>query len=786
MRKFSKKLLSLLLVVAMIVPMCGMMFTVGAEDKSSIKVGDTITLGKYLGESIVWRCVAIDKNGPLMLSDKLLCFKSFDAKGNYGNYYRNKEGTNNWKDSALRHWLNSSGTVDWSNRISVPSSDKVFNGYNPYSDEKGFLTGFTTQELSMVKSVIQKTYINALDKDRADGGNTAITHYDGSLSNLANVTSNLSNCYYQNVQDSFFLLGIEQLETVYKNMGIEYFKCQPTDAAVKNDTTGFTNTDTTYNWWLRIPATMGMSYENVKVVGIDGGYGGLSAFSVWNGSNYYSVGVRPAFYLDLDKYEESVKKTPSGYDFFKDSYNFGNPEEKISVEYFKTMYEDSSGKALYKKKKNISKDGLCFGMAYTTASIYNGLPSVNRFSGVSLNPKNIRDLKKSHKFSVGDYEITLEDFIKYAFIYQWSSDLYYRKYTYNSPTDTYKLVNLTKEYVKNDQIGICLELHHCEKNKEGKLEPESGHAVLVVGIDGNDILVDDPNSTKELQRLSVNDDGSWKYSLPWCKDGVSSDNSYLFYSVSYFRPYQMLKTGTTTTVRDGVLSDNSSDTASETYVDDMQRLDSDHTLITMTGSVEITGTDIVAPISSTNLSASFSDATNNGDIIGYWVEDSNEITIENTSGGENDIQYAKDNLLVSTESTNFSSITVADNTVLMNTTKNSKVSLTIETVYTYEDFGTTINGIASGEQVTVSKTKDGYTVIGLKDMKITHLKNDEEVDHTDVDHDGICDICSTNLTANCTCSCHSNAFIKLIYKIIAFILSLFGNNFDCACGMSHR
>lgn len=38
MREFSKKLLSLLLVVAMIVPMCGMMFTVGAEDKSSIKV----------------------------------------------------------------------------------------------------------------------------------------------------------------------------------------------------------------------------------------------------------------------------------------------------------------------------------------------------------------------------------------------------------------------------------------------------------------------------------------------------------------------------------------------------------------------------------------------------------------------------------------------------------------------------------------------------------------------------------------------------------------------------
>ncbi len=730
MREFSKKLLSLLLVVAMIVPMCGMMFTVGAEDKSSIKVGDTITLGTYpqsaikdadgkvtgyKTEPIEWLVLRIDNGKALLLSKEILDGKAYNhTSATVNGYYGN-----NYAHSDIRKWL-------------------IGDFYN---------TAFSDND----KNAVVPTVL------------------DNSATN--------STYSSESTTDNVFLLSKWEAETYASN----YYSTTATDyACIEN------NTETDYlgnhSWLTR---TARSNYYQFFYVQYRSGW--TIYYNWYDDRINVSIGVRPAITVDLDKYEESVKKTPSGYDFFKDSYNFGNPEEKISVEYFKTMYEDSSGKAmgeaLYNEKENRGKHGICFGMTYTTASIYNGLPSANRFTGVLSNPKNIRDLRKSHKFSVGDYELSLMDFIKYSYVYHYSSELSYMN---NTKNDIDGLINITKDYVENDRIGICLDLYHCIKDKNDKWVAESGHSVLVVGIDGNDILIDDPNFTKELQRLKVNDDGSWEYSGAWREDGVSSENSSFCYGVSYFRPYQMLKTGTTTTVRDGVLSDNSSDTASETYVDDMQRLDSDHTLITITGSVEITGTDIVAPISSTNLSASFSNTTNNDDIIGYWVEDANEITIENTSGGENDIQYAKDNLLVSTESTNFSSITVADNTVLMNTTKNSKVSLTIETVYTYEDFGTTINGTASGEQVTVSKTKDGYTVIGLKDMKITHLKNDEEVDHTDVDHDGTCDICSTNLTANCTCACHSNAFIKLIYKIIAFILSLFGSSFDCACGMSHR
>ena len=74
---------------------------------SLIEIGDYITLGKYYDEPILWRCVAIDENGPLMLSDKILCIKAYDAKGNSDYHYvpgsfstiRKQYGSNCYADS---------------------------------------------------------------------------------------------------------------------------------------------------------------------------------------------------------------------------------------------------------------------------------------------------------------------------------------------------------------------------------------------------------------------------------------------------------------------------------------------------------------------------------------------------------------------------------------------------------------------------------------------------------------------------------------------------------------
>ena len=59
-----------------------------------MQLGNYFILGKYNDEPIVWRYVADDQNGKLIVSDKILCFKPF-GKNNF------------WEESYIRRWLNS-------------------------------------------------------------------------------------------------------------------------------------------------------------------------------------------------------------------------------------------------------------------------------------------------------------------------------------------------------------------------------------------------------------------------------------------------------------------------------------------------------------------------------------------------------------------------------------------------------------------------------------------------------------------------------------------------------
>ncbi len=58
--------------------------------------------------------------------------------------------------------------------------------------------------------------------------------------------------------------------------------------------------------------------------------------------------------------------------------------------------------------------------------------------------------------------------------------------------------------------------------------------------------------------------------------------------------------------------------------------------------------------------------------------------------------------------------------------------------------------------------------------------------HTDGDGNGICDVCSKNMAADCDCICHNdNAFMKFIYKIVSFFWKLFKMSQTCECGKAH-
>lgn len=282
MKKFIKSILSIVLVISLLIPTTSLMFTVNAQD-NSIKVGDTITLGTYNGKDIVWICVLIDENGPLMMTKDVLCKKAYDAAGVSTQYHsdgwgyiRKQYGSNCWYDSSLRQWLNSN-EENVSYTHCPPNSSNVTT--NPYDTEAGFLTNFTASEKNLIKTVSRIVNVNKYETKRngyCDGGASDTIGYS-----LTDKSIDVKYYYYKNITDSVFLLNAQQLNAIY------------------NSNKSFLKANETY--WTCINVGNDFAcYEHVYIINPDSTLGGGPR--AYNGS----YGVRPAFYLDVEKYEEST------------------------------------------------------------------------------------------------------------------------------------------------------------------------------------------------------------------------------------------------------------------------------------------------------------------------------------------------------------------------------------------------------------------------------------------------------------------------------------------------
>ena len=192
---------------------------------------------------MLWRCVDIDENGPLILSDKILCLKAFDAAGSdlIGSHGRNSVretyGSNYWADSNIRSWLNSSaeaGAVEW--QCGNPSSeDNIRYGCNAYDDEAGFLSNFTASEIKAMRSVSQKTLVSSAEYD-IGLYDTGLKRHDYNIS-INSVVQNYDTAFAEYVTDKMFLLDVKQVNTVYNNgdiLGEDYYIGTPTAECVEN------------------------------------------------------------------------------------------------------------------------------------------------------------------------------------------------------------------------------------------------------------------------------------------------------------------------------------------------------------------------------------------------------------------------------------------------------------------------------------------------------------------------------------------------------------------------
>ena len=279
-----------------------------AQAETQINIGDYIQLGKYNDVPILWRCMDInDEYGTLLLSDKILCFKAFDAAGkhDYDDIFQNveKHGSNFWEDSNIRAWLNSAapaGAVEWPCGV-PPTAENVKDGENAYADEKGFLAdgNFTESERSAMKPVSQWTLLPEKKKELATNGKTEVfvptrqfqadfaVIDEFSLNDTSNMTKIKNSCQYQ-VTDTVFLLDELQLKSLIKNIGTT--KARPTNQ-LKESWDYYINIagidDRPY--WLRSP--YGISITQAGVNWKEG-------ISYIRANETLGIGIRPAVYLN--------------------------------------------------------------------------------------------------------------------------------------------------------------------------------------------------------------------------------------------------------------------------------------------------------------------------------------------------------------------------------------------------------------------------------------------------------------------------------------------------------
>ena len=62
---------------------------------TQVELGNYISLGKYNGKDVIWRCVSIDEKGALMLADNIIDTLPYDAKTNDNNRSKSHSRNNN-------------------------------------------------------------------------------------------------------------------------------------------------------------------------------------------------------------------------------------------------------------------------------------------------------------------------------------------------------------------------------------------------------------------------------------------------------------------------------------------------------------------------------------------------------------------------------------------------------------------------------------------------------------------------------------------------------------------
>ena len=319
----TKKITAIFLALCMAISVLPM--TIQAASKPDIKVGDYVKMGAYNNASILWRCVSIDNNGPLMLADKIVDTLAYDAKTNDNSnskshsrsYKRDDYGSNYWKDSNMRSWLNSTaaeGKVDW--LCGNPPKDGYVSGVGAYNEKAGFLNAFSKSEIAAMKTVTQRSLVShpEYNKGIVDGdANSDLLYY----TDISEAVANYDSSYFETTTEKVFLLDVKQANAVWKNLKGYYV--------------AYNNDGMAWPYWIRTPVTD--CNHDMRYISSSGQVG---RYAPW----YSDLGVRPAFYLDSEYFvttsgsgSQSSPYIGSAPNKQEDDYTISEPAEDANPDW---------------------------------------------------------------------------------------------------------------------------------------------------------------------------------------------------------------------------------------------------------------------------------------------------------------------------------------------------------------------------------------------------------------------------------------------------------------------
>ena len=257
-----------------------------AKALSSLAAGalvkDTGTL--YNGKAIVWKIAdknhaGYPANSVTLITERIISLKCFDAKES-GNSDSNRKsyGNNRWIYANIRQWLNSQAAAgQWYSaqhgQDAPPSNANVWDNYNEYQQEAGFLAGFSANFLAALL-----TTTRTVGKAQVDGGGT------------------------ESCTDKIFLatcteVGLSGDVTAGSKLAIfsndASRQAKPTAEAVSKSeyTNSSLNANSPWYWWLA-DAYASHSYD-VRSVSSSGAL-------IWNNAYRGSRGVRPLCNIKSD------------------------------------------------------------------------------------------------------------------------------------------------------------------------------------------------------------------------------------------------------------------------------------------------------------------------------------------------------------------------------------------------------------------------------------------------------------------------------------------------------